>query len=235
MFLNGQAITSPGPRGERIVDASFLVLINASPEPRKWSDQRPVGRSLAPHPRHHQRPARRGRRGGGRRGRAGRPVDPGPAPARGRRGRLTRTLPAVVTTPLATYRLQLHPGFGFDAAAAVAGYLADLGVTHAYLSPVLQAAPGSTHGYDVVDPSRPSDGPRRRRGPRPPGGRAAGGGAGAGPRHRAQPHGHHRAREPLVVGRARARSVVALGRALRRHVGPARGEAAQHRAVADPR
>jgi (1->4)-alpha-D-glucan 1-alpha-D-glucosylmutase len=62
-----------------------------------------------------------------------------------------------VTAPLATYRLQLHPGFGFDAAAAVAGYLADLGVTHAYLSPVLQAAPGSTHGYDVVDHSRPSE------------------------------------------------------------------------------
>ncbi|HEY8545133.1 MAG TPA: malto-oligosyltrehalose synthase, partial [Acidimicrobiales bacterium] len=58
--------------------------------------------------------------------------------------------------PLATYRLQLHPGFTFDDAAAVAGYLADLGVSHVYLSPVLQAAPGSTHGYDVVDHSRPS-------------------------------------------------------------------------------
>ena len=62
-----------------------------------------------------------------------------------------------MTAPLSTYRLQLHPGFGFDDAAAVAGYLADLGVSHAYLSPVLQAAPGSTHGYDVVDPTRPSD------------------------------------------------------------------------------
>ena len=60
-------------------------------------------------------------------------------------------------TPLATYRLQLHAGFDFAAAAAVAGYLADLGVTHAYLSPVLQAAPGSTHGYDVVDHNRVSD------------------------------------------------------------------------------
>ena len=39
----------------------------------------------------------------------------------------------------------------------MAAYLADLGVSHAYLSPVLQAAPGSTHGYDVVDPARPSD------------------------------------------------------------------------------
>jgi (1->4)-alpha-D-glucan 1-alpha-D-glucosylmutase len=57
-------------------------------------------------------------------------------------------------TPASTYRLQLNPQFGFAAAAAQAGYLASLGVTHAYLSPVLQAAPGSTHGYDVIDHSR---------------------------------------------------------------------------------
>ncbi len=51
----------------------------------------------------------------------------------------------------ATYRLQLHAEFGFDDAAAVVPYLADLGVTHLYLSPVLQAVAGSQHGYDVVD------------------------------------------------------------------------------------
>jgi malto-oligosyltrehalose synthase len=56
--------------------------------------------------------------------------------------------------PASTYRLQLRPGFGFRAAAAQAGYLASLGITHAYLSPILQAAPGSAHGYDVVDHSR---------------------------------------------------------------------------------
>jgi (1->4)-alpha-D-glucan 1-alpha-D-glucosylmutase len=56
--------------------------------------------------------------------------------------------------PSATYRLQLRPGFEFDQAAGVLDYLHDLGVTHLYLSPVLQAAPGSTHGYDVVDHSR---------------------------------------------------------------------------------
>lgn len=54
----------------------------------------------------------------------------------------------------ATYRLQLHPGFGFDQAAEVCGYLKALGITHVYCSPYLQAAPGSTHGYDVVDPGR---------------------------------------------------------------------------------
>ncbi len=54
----------------------------------------------------------------------------------------------------ATYRVQLHPGFGFDEAAAIAGYLAELGVSHLYASPYLQAASGSTHGYDVVDPTQ---------------------------------------------------------------------------------
>ncbi|TCC58258.1 malto-oligosyltrehalose synthase [Kribbella pittospori] len=59
--------------------------------------------------------------------------------------------------PQATYRLQLHAGFGFDDAATVVPYLQGLGISHAYLSPILQAAPGSTHGYDVVDHSRLSD------------------------------------------------------------------------------
>jgi (1->4)-alpha-D-glucan 1-alpha-D-glucosylmutase len=54
----------------------------------------------------------------------------------------------------ATYRLQLHAGFGFDDASAVLEYLKALGITHVYCSPYLQAAPGSTHGYDVVDPGR---------------------------------------------------------------------------------
>ncbi|MDF2146209.1 malto-oligosyltrehalose synthase [Knoellia sp. p5-6-4] len=56
--------------------------------------------------------------------------------------------------PSATYRLQIQPTFTFEDASAQADYLAALGVSHAYLSPVLQPAPGSTHGYDVVDHSR---------------------------------------------------------------------------------
>ncbi|MCP2335397.1 alpha-amylase family glycosyl hydrolase [Actinomadura rupiterrae] len=57
--------------------------------------------------------------------------------------------------PSGTYRLQLRaPGFRFAEAAALAPYLKDLGVSHVYLSPVLQAAPGSTHGYDVADHGR---------------------------------------------------------------------------------
>ena len=56
--------------------------------------------------------------------------------------------------PGSTYRLQLHKGFTFDDAASIAEYLHDLGVTHVYSSPYLQAAPGSMHGYDVVDHHR---------------------------------------------------------------------------------
>src|SRR5215469_324161 len=58
------------------------------------------------------------------------------------------------TVPASTYRLQLNAEFGFADAADLAAYLASLGVTHAYLSPILQAVPGSRHGYDVVDHSR---------------------------------------------------------------------------------
>jgi (1->4)-alpha-D-glucan 1-alpha-D-glucosylmutase len=53
--------------------------------------------------------------------------------------------------PASTYRLQLNAQFTFEDAAAVAGYLKDLGISHVYCSPYLQAAPGSMHGYDVVD------------------------------------------------------------------------------------
>ena len=56
--------------------------------------------------------------------------------------------------PLSTYRIQLQPAFGFDDVSAIAPYLHRLGVSHLYASPYLQAAPGSTHGYDVIDHSR---------------------------------------------------------------------------------
>jgi (1->4)-alpha-D-glucan 1-alpha-D-glucosylmutase len=62
-----------------------------------------------------------------------------------------------VETPRGTYRVQMHAGFTFDDAAGLADYLAELGVSHLYLSPILQAAPGSMHGYDVVDPTQVND------------------------------------------------------------------------------
>ncbi len=54
-------------------------------------------------------------------------------------------------SPTATYRLQLQPDFPFAAAERAVPHLAALGVSHLHLSPVLEAVPGSAHGYDVVD------------------------------------------------------------------------------------
>lgn len=56
----------------------------------------------------------------------------------------------------ATVRLQLHEGFDLRAAAAQVPYYAALGISHLYLSPIAQAVTGSTHGYDVTDPTRVS-------------------------------------------------------------------------------
>ncbi len=56
--------------------------------------------------------------------------------------------------PVSTYRLQIRPSFDLDAAADLVPYLRELGVDWVYLSPILQAAAGSEHGYDVVDPTR---------------------------------------------------------------------------------
>lgn len=53
----------------------------------------------------------------------------------------------------ATYRLQLEPAFGFDEAASIVPYLASLGVSHVYCSPVFEAVSGSRHGYDIINPS----------------------------------------------------------------------------------
>src|SRR3954447_5750117 len=54
----------------------------------------------------------------------------------------------------ATYRLQFHKGFTFRDAEALVPYLARLGISHLYASPLTQARPGSTHGYDIVDHNR---------------------------------------------------------------------------------
>ncbi|MEW1955160.1 malto-oligosyltrehalose synthase [Terrabacter sp. NPDC080008] len=62
------------------------------------------------------------------------------------------------SAPVSTHRLQLEPDFTLEDAVAQVDHLADLGVTHLYLSPVLQAASGSKHGYDVVDHSRVAEG-----------------------------------------------------------------------------
>jgi len=60
----------------------------------------------------------------------------------------------VLREPLSTYRIQLNSQFGFDDAAKIIPYLEELGIGTLYCSPYFQAAPGSSHGYDVVDHSR---------------------------------------------------------------------------------
>lgn len=56
--------------------------------------------------------------------------------------------------PTSTYRLQFNPTFGFRDAQRIVGYLADLGISDVYASPIFKARRGSMHGYDVVDPTR---------------------------------------------------------------------------------
>ena len=56
--------------------------------------------------------------------------------------------------PVSTYRLQLHRDFGLRAVGALVPYLDSLGIGDCYLSPMLQAGPGSTHGYDTCDYAR---------------------------------------------------------------------------------
>ena len=55
--------------------------------------------------------------------------------------------------PRATYRLQFHEGFTFDDAVRIVPYLAKMGISHVYSSPIQTATPGSTHGYDITDHS----------------------------------------------------------------------------------
>jgi (1->4)-alpha-D-glucan 1-alpha-D-glucosylmutase len=54
----------------------------------------------------------------------------------------------------ATYRLQFHKGFTFADATALVPYFAALGISHLYASPIMEARPGSTHGYDIVNHNR---------------------------------------------------------------------------------
>ena len=56
--------------------------------------------------------------------------------------------------PAATYRIQFTPSFGFEAAKLIVPYLAELGISDLYASPIFQARKGSNHGYDVVNPNQ---------------------------------------------------------------------------------
>ena len=56
--------------------------------------------------------------------------------------------------PVSTYRVQFNRDFRFVDALHIVDYLHDLGITDLYASPILKARPGSTHGYDVIDPTQ---------------------------------------------------------------------------------
>ena len=177
---------TPRPRGETIRDDSFLLLFNAHSEDVTFTlPARRFGDALGARADHRRagcasaaasglrRPAaeRRLRRSLG--DAAGGSLS---APGAANEVRCSRDLPAAARARTS----------GFREARALVPYLRDLGVSHLYLSPSLQARPGSTHGYDVVDPARCptisaaseaalASWPRCR-----PRGR---------PRHRPQPHG----------------------------------------------
>ena len=70
---------------------------------------------------------------------------------------MTGSGPARRVGPRATYRIQLRDGMTLQRAAALVPYLAALGVSHVYTSPVATAVPGSSHGYDVADPASVDD------------------------------------------------------------------------------
>ena len=134
--------------------------------------------------------------------------------------------------PQATYRVRLHPGFGFDSVAAIADYVAALGVSHVYAPPSRQAAAGSTHGYDVVNLSRlttSSAAPRATPpvlGAAPPRPRPA-------PRHRPPTTWPSAPAQP-VVGRARERTGQRVRRTLRHRLGPPGSQTAGPRPRARP-
>jgi (1->4)-alpha-D-glucan 1-alpha-D-glucosylmutase len=70
------------------------------------------------------------------------------------RGTEPRSSALASPPPRATYRLQFHKDFTFDDAVRIVPYLAKLGISHLYSSPIHTARPGSVHGYDIVDHSR---------------------------------------------------------------------------------
>ena len=120
--------------------------------------------------------------------------------------RLEAVPPAMpADAPLSTYRLQFNAGFTFSDAAAIVDYLHALGVSHCYASSYLKAVPGSTHGYDVADPTRlnPELGDEQSYATWIARLRARGMG------HILdfvpEPHGHRAVGQPLVAGRPRER------------------------------
>ncbi len=185
MYLNGaRHPRASTPAGQQILDDHFLLYFNASADdvpltlpPEEYAAAWDVEIDTAGTERDDAAAGRRSDVGAGRaqRARAAR-AHRGRGDARLLGGRLGRGLPGLtrrqgrmsgsprgtttaMRTPVSTYRLQITAGFDLSAAARTLTYLHDLGVDWVYLSPLLEAEPGSDHGYDVVahdrvDPAR---------------------------------------------------------------------------------
>ncbi|HVW30264.1 MAG TPA: glycogen debranching protein GlgX [Polyangiaceae bacterium] len=153
MFLAGRGIDEVDEMGRPVVDDNLLLLLNASERdldfvlPTLESVREPwelLVDTAVERAREKRQPSETTKL-------VSRSLKLFRSPSRvNRAGGLVHTLGA-------TYRLQLTPEFGFDRAREVVDYLADLGITDVYLSPILAAAHGSTHGYDVVDHARLND------------------------------------------------------------------------------
>ena len=160
MLIPGEATDEAGDRGRPVVGRTILLLLNGGSRSRFFAlpghgRARQLGRGPQHRPPRHEAGAHPGRQ-------------PRRALADPARLHDRRSAAADLVTqaghfgdpPLdnrrvrATYRLQLRSGVGFREATAAVPYLERLGVSHLYASPLLEARAGSTHGYDVIDPTR---------------------------------------------------------------------------------
>ena len=142
MLIRGEATDELDERGRRLLGEAVLLLVNGGARSRpftlpRWTSPAPGRRSsIRPIPSR------------ARSGRTGSIWSPTPSCSCGTRRR-GEPMPEI----LATYRLQLHGGFTLADAGALVPYLSRLGVSHIHCSPLLRSRRGSTHGYDVVDPT----------------------------------------------------------------------------------
>ena len=215
VFLNGDAIPAPNDAASGWSTTPSCCASTHTTRYRISLRPRPATPSSGPPTIDTARPDWRHRSGG-----RGRREDPAAA----------ALAAACCVRPPDTWLLQCCRRIGCRCAATASpsptlrsccDYLDELGVSHLYLSPILTAPTGSTHGYDVTDPTTVSAALGGHEG------LAAAGGGGArtrhGPdrRHRAQPRRRRQARaEPVVVGRADARPRLAVRVVLRHRLGP---------------
>ena len=151
MFLAGRGIDDVDDDGRPLVDDNLLLVINAADADVKVTLPQ-LGTVREPWE------VLVDTSDDGKRGRL--PIELTSLPTVARSTQLLRSASRVIRQKGArhrlgaTYRLQLNDQFNLQAATAVVGYLHDLGVTDVYTSPIMAAAAGSSHGYDVVDHRR---------------------------------------------------------------------------------